>query len=71
VEKLDLVSKNPKVRDNFTHITLWLDPVRDVSLKQVFYTPSGDTQTAIYSNIKLNSPVDTKAFEIKCKGKCS
>jgi outer membrane lipoprotein-sorting protein len=71
VEKLDLVSKNPKVRDNFTHITLWLDPVRDISLKQVFYTPSGDTQTAIYSNIKLNSPVDTKAFEIKCKGKCS
>lgn len=71
VEKLDLVSKNPKVRDNFTHITLWLDPVRDVSLKQVFYTPSGDTQTAIYSNIKLNSSVDLKTFEIRCKGKCS
>ena len=70
VEKLDLVSKNPKVRDNFTHITLWLDPARDVSLKQVFYTPSGDTQTAIYSNIKLNQSVDLKAFEIKCKGKC-
>jgi outer membrane lipoprotein-sorting protein len=70
VEKLDLVSKNPKVRDNFTHITLWLDPARDVSLKQVFYTPSGDTQTAIYSNIKLNQSMDLKAFEIKCKGKC-
>ena len=34
------------------------------------YQASGDTQTAIYSNIKLNSPVDLKAFEIKCKGKC-
>src|SRR5207302_2023692 len=40
VEKLDLVSKNPKVRDNLTHITLWLGPVRDLSQKQVLYTPS-------------------------------
>jgi outer membrane lipoprotein-sorting protein len=70
VEKLDLVSIDPGARANFTHITIWVDPVRDVSLKQVFYNPSGDTQTAIYSNIRLNQPVDLKAFAIKCKGAC-
>jgi outer membrane lipoprotein-sorting protein len=71
VEKLDLVSKDPSVRGSFTHITIWVDPARDVSLKQVGFTPSGDTDTTLYTNIKLNQPIDLKAFEIKCKGKCS
>jgi len=71
VEKLDLVSKDASVRGNFTHITIWVDVARDLSLKQEFFTPSGDTQTAIYSNIRLNQPIDLKAFAIKCKGKCS
>jgi hypothetical protein len=71
VEKLDLVSNDPGVQSNFTHITIWVDPARDVSLKQVGFTPSGDTDTTIYSNIKLNQPIDLKPFEIKCKGKCS
>jgi len=71
VEKLDLVSKDESMRGSFTHITIWVDPVRDVSLKQVGFTPSGDTDTTIYTNIKLNQAIDLKAFEIKCKGKCS
>jgi outer membrane lipoprotein-sorting protein len=71
VEKLDLVSKDASVRGNFTHITIWVDVARDLSLKQEFFTPSGDTQTAIYSNIRLNQRIDQKAFAIKCKGKCS
>jgi len=71
VEKLDLVPKEESVRGSFTHITIWVDPVRDVLLKQEFVTPSGDTQTAIYTNIRLNQPIDLKAFAIKCKGKCS
>jgi outer membrane lipoprotein-sorting protein len=77
VEKLDLVSKDPGIRDNYaTHITIWVDPARGVSLKQVSYnassgTPTGDTRTVYYSNIRLNQPVDTAAFAIKCKGKCT
>jgi outer membrane lipoprotein-sorting protein len=72
VEKLDLVSKEASVRNNFTHITIWVDLARDISLKQVGFTPSGDTDTTIYSNIQLNQPIDLKAFAIKCKGKkCS
>lgn len=71
VEQLDLVSKDPSVRNNFTHITIWVDLARDVSLKQEFFTLSGDTQTAVYSNIRLNQPINLKAFEIRCKGKCN
>ena len=63
-EKLVLVSKDPGVQATFKQITLWLDPARDVSLKQVFDTPSGDRQTAIYSNIKLNSKVNTSPYKI-------
>lgn len=76
VEKLDLVSKDPSVRNNFTHITVWIDPARGVPLKQVSYnasngTPTGDTRTVYYTNIRLNQSVDTAPFAIKCKGKCS
>jgi outer membrane lipoprotein-sorting protein len=71
VEKLDLLSKDPGARSNFSHVTIWVDPVRDVSLKQEFFTPSGDTQTATYSNIHLNQKVNTDSFTVKCKGKCS
>ena len=72
VEKLDLVSKGPTIRNSYyTHIAIWIDLARDLSLKQVGFTPSGDTQTTIYTNIRLNQPIDLKPFAIKCKGKCS
>jgi outer membrane lipoprotein-sorting protein len=71
-EKLDLVSKDQTIRNNFSHITIWVDPVRDISLKQVSYNaPTGDTRTVFYTNIRLNQPVTTDAFAIKCKGKCT
>jgi hypothetical protein len=68
VEKLDLVPKDASVKANFTHITLWIDLERGISLKQVGFSPSGDTQTAVYSNIRLNDKkVETGPFEIKGK----
>jgi hypothetical protein len=72
VEKLDLVSKDPDMRKNFTHITIWVDPTRAVSLKQVIFFPKGDTRTEFYTNIRPTQSVDTAAFAIKCKNnKCS
>lgn len=64
-EKLDLVPRDAGVKSNVLHVTLWLDLDRDVSLQQVFYSPTGDTQTARYTNIRLNGKVDLKPFEIK------
>lgn len=63
-EKLVLVSKDPAAQGTFKQITLWLDPARDVSLKQLFETPSGDHQTAIYSAIKLNAKPNKAAYRI-------
>jgi outer membrane lipoprotein-sorting protein len=70
VEKLDLVSKDDTIRKNYSHVTIWIDPARGVTLKQVFFASNGDTRTAFYSNIRLNQPVDVAPFAIKCKGKC-
>jgi outer membrane lipoprotein-sorting protein len=63
--KLDLVSKDANVRNMFTHITIWVDLDRGISLKQQFFTPSEDYRTTIYSNIRYNQPVNTKPYEFK------
>lgn len=64
-EKLDLVSKDPGVRNTFSKVTIWVDPTRAVSLKQIFETPSHDKRTTTYSHIKVNSSIDRGTFEIK------
>ncbi len=65
VEKLDLVGKSAESKKNFTHVTIWVDPARAVSLKQVFYTSSGNYRTATYSNVKVNGNVHKDQFAIK------
>jgi hypothetical protein len=75
-EKLDLVPHDQTIKNNFSHITIWVDPVRDVSLKQTLFeasggTPTGDTRTVYYTNIRVNQSVEVNQFAIKCKGKCN
>jgi outer membrane lipoprotein-sorting protein len=60
--KLDLTPKTPS--DQFTHIIIWLDPERGISLKQQVFQDSGDSRTATYSNIKLNN-VPPGAFALQ------
>jgi outer membrane lipoprotein-sorting protein len=67
--KLDLVAKDPAVRNNCTHMTIWVDPVRGVQLKQSIYMPSEDYRTAVYANIKYNQKVDEKPYQIKTDSK--
>jgi outer membrane lipoprotein-sorting protein len=67
--KLDLVPKDPAVRNNCTHMTIWVDPIRGVMLKQSFYMPSEDYRTAVFSDIKYNQSVDTKPYQIKTDSK--
>ena len=59
--KLDLTPKAPS--DQFTHITVWIDPKRGVSLKQQVFQDSGDWRIAVYSNIRLND-VPSSAFAL-------
>lgn len=63
--KLDLVSKQANIRNNFSHITIWVDPARDVSLKIVMLQPSGDSRTASYSNIRYNKHPPASLFTLK------
>lgn len=63
--KLDLVSKQANVRNNFSHITIWVDPTRDISLKVVMLQPSGDSRTATYSNIRYNAHLPASLFTLK------
>lgn len=62
--KLDLTPKQPGGNNQFTHITIWVDPKRGISLKQQVFQESGDWRIAVYSNIKLNS-VPASAFELQ------
>ena len=66
--KLDLVSKQQNIRNNFSHITIWVDPARDISLRQVMYQPDGDARTATYTNIRYNKPVPEKLFALHIPG---
>ncbi len=63
--KLDLVSKQANVRNNFSHITIWVDPTRDISLKVVMLQPSGDSRTATYSNVRYNAHLPASLFTLK------
>jgi outer membrane lipoprotein-sorting protein len=63
--KLDLVAKDADVRNMFSHIVIWVDIDRDISLKQQFFTPAGDYRTATYTNIRYNQSVDTKPYEYR------
>jgi hypothetical protein len=68
VEKLDLAPKDADVKTNISKVSLWVDLDRDVSLKQVFFMPNKDTNTATYTDIRLNQKsIGMKPYEIKGK----
>ncbi len=67
--KLDLVGKQESVRSMFSHVTIWIDPARAISLKQQFFEPSGDIRTAFYRNIRYNRKVAPSVFRIKTTAK--
>ena len=68
-EKLQLVPKSVKVRNNVERILLWIDPARGVSVQQQFYEPSGDYRLTKYSNIQLNQKIPDTVFKIKTDSK--
>jgi outer membrane lipoprotein-sorting protein len=63
--KLELVAKDPEVRKTFPKVTIWVDPDRAVSLKQVFDEGQGQSRTCYYFNINLNAAIPDSEFTIK------
>ena len=67
-EKLELVSKDQSVRNNFSRVILWMDLDRDISIKQQYFTAgTGDISTATFTKVRLNEKVDTAPFDFKAK----
>ena len=62
--KLDLVSKDAKIRENYSHLTIWVDLSRDISMKLAMFQPSGDSRTAMYSNIEYNTHLKDSRFRL-------
>jgi outer membrane lipoprotein-sorting protein len=69
VEKLELIAKDPEVLKIFPKVTIWVDPVRGVSLKQFFDQGQGQSRTCTYTNIKVNQPLPADAFSFKTDSK--
>jgi outer membrane lipoprotein-sorting protein len=68
--KLELVG-NPSssIRNIFSRIIWWIDPERDVSLRQQLFQPSGDYRLAHYANIKLNAKPSQDFFHLHTTSK--
>jgi outer membrane lipoprotein-sorting protein len=66
--KLDLTPRKEKVRQTYDRIILWIDPDRDVLLKQQFFELSGDYRVAHYTNMKLNEKIPDDVFRLKTNG---
>ena len=66
--KLDLTPKKENVRRTYNKIVLWIDPLRDVLLKQQFFEPSGDYRLAHYTNMKLSAKLPDDVFRLKTSG---
>jgi outer membrane lipoprotein-sorting protein len=68
-EKLDLFPKAEKVKQNFSHILLWIDPQRGISVQQQLFQTSGDYRLAKYSDIQLNQKISENAFKLRTNAK--
>ncbi len=64
VARLNLAPRHPTPNGMFTHVEIWIDPATATSRKQVFYTSSGDTRTATYTDVRLNATPES-AFTLK------
>jgi outer membrane lipoprotein-sorting protein len=67
--KLELIPRSEKLRQTYSKIILWIDPEKDVLLKQQFLEASGDYRLAQYSNMKVNAKIPDDAFKLRTSGK--
>jgi outer membrane lipoprotein-sorting protein len=64
VARLELIPRQQRMRGMFNRILLWVDPERDVLIRQQLFEVSKDYRLARYSNIKLNSRIPEGAFSL-------
>lgn len=64
-EKLELVARDPDVSKKLVNVTIWVDPDRAVSLKQIFTLNDSSSKVCFYKNFKLNKSLPSDAFNFK------
>lgn len=68
-DKLELIPKDQKARNLFPRLTIWIDPTRDVNLKQVFDEGQGMSRICTYSNIQINHSISSSQLTFKTNKK--
>ncbi|MGA7295358.1 MAG: outer-membrane lipoprotein carrier protein LolA [Terriglobales bacterium] len=68
-EKLELIPKSVRLRNNISRILLWFDPAKGISIQQQFFEPGGNYRLAKYSDIEVNQKVSESVFKLKTNGK--
>lgn len=69
--ELELVAKDPDIRKNLSKVTIWVDPDRAISLKQVFTLSSTSTKECSYSNPRLNASIPGDAFNFQAENQAA
>jgi outer membrane lipoprotein-sorting protein len=70
-ERLELIPKSERFRNNIARILLWIDPALGISLQQQLFEPvpkggsDGDYRLAKYSDIKINQKLPENVFKLK------
>ena len=64
-DKLELIPKSDRLRNNIARIWLWIDPARGISVQQQFFEPDGNYRLVKYSDIHINQPLPESAFKLK------
>lgn len=68
-DKLELVPKSTRLRNNIARIWLWIDSARGILVQQQLFEPGGDYRLAKYSDIQINQKLPENAFKLKTTGK--
>lgn len=64
-DKLELIPKAKEAREHLTKVELWIARDGGHPVQQKFYTPSEDTTTIVYSDIRLNPPLGPAELSLK------
>ena len=68
-EKLELIPKSARLKNNIARILLWIDPARGIAVQQQLFEPSGDYHLSKYSEIQIKQKIPDSVFKLKTTGK--
>jgi outer membrane lipoprotein-sorting protein len=68
-EVLELLPRDQEVKETLRKATIWIDPERDVCLKQILDQGPGTLRRCFYTQLRVNEQLPTDAFNAKADPK--